>query len=211
MEVSLKDVNKLGLALVAVANAVIYYALLTTGFSLKEISAFLVDYEKYVPATFAVIIVGVLNALLDHNTKARLIFWRWKHPLPGSYAFTHVMYTDTRIDPDALRTYHDPLPEDPADQNRLWFKWYREFHQEKAIAQVHREYLFTRDWCGLSCLLTFALGSLAIWQAEIKTAGIYIAFMVGQYLLVRIAARNHGKRFVAGVLAYKSSEPRNTP
>jgi hypothetical protein len=39
---------------------------------------------------------------LDAMTKARLVFWRWQHPPPGSRAFVHAK-ADTRINVPALR------------------------------------------------------------------------------------------------------------
>lgn len=204
MELSLKDINRPALVLVVVANIALYYAILF-GFDVFRFSNLMTNYENYLPSAFLALIVGVLNSQLNHASKARLVFWRWKHPLPGCMAFTSIMNTDDRIDPAVLRTFQDPLPTDPAEQNRLWYRWYREFQNEPRISQVHREYLFTRDWTGLSVLLGVALIPLAFWQMEHKLAFILTIIMVIQYLIVRRSARNHARRFVASVLASKSA------
>lgn len=208
MSLSLKSINKPLLTLVVVANVVVYYVILTFGFDLQNMTSLFAEYESFVPSALVALIVGILNAQLDHTWKARLVFWKWRNPLPGSRAFSKIMYSDPRIDPEALRTHVDPLPDRHVDQNRLWFKWYQEYKNEAAVEQVHREYLFTRDWTGLVALFVISLGPLALWQMDSKTAGIFVLLLALQYLLVRRAAKNHGERFVASVLAVKSTQRR---
>jgi hypothetical protein len=202
---SLKDINRPGLVLVVLANFAIYAAFLAPTLNFEAIADLLRDYESLLPGAVVALIVGILNSQLNHETKARLVFWRWKYPLPGSYAFTKIAETDMRIDPDALEAAYGPLPDEPAEQNRLWFKWYREYQDEVGISQVHREYLFTRDWAGLAVLLALALTPLAFWQMTDARAWLLIAIFMLQYFAVRRSAKNHGERFVASVLANKSA------
>ena len=110
MPISLKDINRPALVLVVVANVILYYTNLF-GFDVLHFSNLMMNYESYVPGVFLALIVGILNSQLDHITKARLVFWRWQHPLPGSCAFTEIMITDDRIDPASLRAVADLLPE----------------------------------------------------------------------------------------------------
>jgi len=205
MAVSLKDINRPGLVLVVISNIAIYYLVLTSKFNINSFSNLLSDYENYLPGALIALIVGVLNSQLNHQVKARLVFWRWKHPLPGSYAFTNLMNADSRIDPDALLNFANPLPTDPVNQNRLWFKWYREFQEETSIKQAHREYLFARDWTGLAFLFLIFLLPLAAFQMTKFQVGILSIILLTQYFLVSQSARLHGTRFVASVLAYKSA------
>jgi len=204
MSISLKDINRPALVLVLVANVLLYYVAFSW-FDLIQFSELVANYESYLPGAFLVLVAGILNSQLDHKTKARLVFWRWNHPLPGCYAFTDIMNTDDRINPTILRTIYDPLPIDPVEQNQLWFKWYRELQNETSINQAHREYLFTRDWTGLVVLLGIVMIPLAFLQMEQMQASTFLAIMIVQYIVVRWSARNHGRRFVASVLAYKSS------
>ena len=205
MALSLKDINRPSLVLVVIVNLAIYAAFLAPKLDFASIVTSFKDYESLLPGALVALIVGVLNSQLNHETKARLVFWRWKHPLPGSYAFTKVAGKDTRVDPDALENAFGPLPTDPAQQNRLWFKWYREYQDEVGISQVHREYLFTRDWTGLVLLLCVALIPLAFWQMIDTHAWLFTGFLVIQYFVVRRSAKIHGERFVASVLANKSA------
>lgn len=204
MSISLKDINRPALVLVLVANVLLYYVAFSW-FDLMQFFELVANYESYLPGAFLVLVAGILNSQLDHKTKARLVFWRWNHPLPGCYAFTDIMNTDDRINPTILRTIYDPLPIDPVEQNQLWFKWYRELQNETSINQAHREYLFTRDWTGLVVLLGIVMIPLAFLQMEQMQASTFLAIMIVQYIVVRWSARNHGRRFVASVLAYKSS------
>ena len=122
-------------------------------------------------------------------------------------AFTEYMHTDSRIDVTALQQYMDPLPTEPGTQNALWYRWYREVEEDTRIRQVHREYLFTRDYAGIAALLAGSLGPLSFWQLESMTiAGFYGVALLAQYLVVRRAAYNHGVRFVTTVLASKASK-----
>lgn len=45
----------------------------------------------------APLILFILNGLLSSNQKAVLVFWRFKHPLPGSRAFTVLGFQDSRV------------------------------------------------------------------------------------------------------------------
>jgi hypothetical protein len=205
MALSLKDINRPGLVLVVVSNIVVYYLILTSTLNFDSFRNLVSGYESYIPGALIALVVGVLNSQLNHSVKARLVFWRWKHPLPGSHAFTKIMLTDSRIDPDTLLTFSNPLPTGPDEQNRLWFKWYREFKEEAGIKQAHREYLFTRDWTGLAFLFLVFMMPLALWQTDQTQIGILAGVLLLQYFAVRQSAINHGERFVASVLAYKSA------
>ena len=208
MEKSLKEQNRGPLILVTAANVTGYLAVLGGDWTLAGVARELASIQAMIPAsllaTAAGIAVGIANALVNDHSKAQLVFWRWSHPLPGSRAFSKHMHEDDRVDEDALRRHKDPLPTDPAQQNKLWYRWYRDVETDTRIRQVHGQYLFTRDYAGIAVLLALALGPLSFWQLEsMRIAGVYCAFLVVQYLLARRAARNHGIRFVTSVLATK--------
>ena len=206
MKPSLNDKNRSRLVLVVLVNVAVYIAVLSKGFAVEEWVDVLPGVPRLVPALLVSILTGIINAQVDSNNKARLVFWKWRHPLPGSRAFTEYANTDSRIDSDTLKKHQDPLPTNPRKQNALWFKWYQECQDEPSILQVHREYLFTRDYAAISFLLLLGFGSLALWQTEsINVAVTYISILAVQYLLVRRAASNHGVRFVTSVMANKTS------
>lgn len=151
-----------------------------------------------------VLLVVVFNGLLDDMWKARIVFWKWKNPLPGCRAFTELINKDPRIDKSKLKEKINPLPEEPHEQNSKWYNIYK-IHSDKIIViESHKSYLLTRDMAALSFIffVVFSLGSLFI--IEIKTALIYSFFMLLQYTVVSIAAKNYGNRFVCNVLVEES-------
>ncbi|AEI14111.1 hypothetical protein Flexsi_0423 [Flexistipes sinusarabici DSM 4947] len=151
------------------------------------------------------ILTLVLSGIFSATTKARLVYWRYNYPLPGSEAFSVHMAKDHRIDPDALATKWGPLPSDPKDQNRLWYKIYKIVENDIRVMDSHRDWLLSRDLAAYSVifLLVFVpsvVGSGKAW----KTTLIYIAIMILQYLIILVAARIYGKRFVCNVLSIDS-------
>ena len=75
-----------------------------------------------------------------------------------------------------------------------------------AVLQVHREYLFTRDYACLSLLMLIGLWTAGLFQFPSKSTALgYISLLTVQYLLVRRAARNHGVELVTTVLALKGA------
>ena len=211
MEKSLKEQNRRPLAFALLGNAVVYIAVLGGDWTLADLTTELARLQGTVLAPILTALAGVVNAQIGATNKARLVFWRWSHPLPGSRAFTEHMHTDPRIDVPALGQYQDPLPTEPDMQNALWYRWYREVEEDPRIRQVHGEYLFSRDYAGISVLLACSLGPLSFWQLETAAfAAVYSTVLVAQYILVRRAAYNHGVRFVTSVLATKAGAVRGT-
>src|SRR6185312_16861309 len=96
---------------VVLANAAAF-ALLVQGQILigHGLMAALKDWSSLMPAGAALILVGLLNAQLKSNAKARLVFWRWANPMPGATAFTVLGPSDDRVDMMALELKHGPLP-----------------------------------------------------------------------------------------------------
>lgn len=206
MELSLKDMNRPALGLVLLANISIYMTALSGRLAVDAWIETLTNIQELVPMLGISILAGIINAQIGHVNKARLVFWRWSHPLPGSRAFTEYARTDPRVNQDALVRCQVPLPTAPEEQNALWYKWYRECHTEASIRQVHREYLFSRDYTGFSFILLLGLSPVAFWQVpSIGVAITYAAVLLLQYLVIRRAARNHGERFITSVLACKTA------
>ncbi|PYU28630.1 MAG: hypothetical protein DMG32_02185 [Acidobacteria bacterium] len=63
-------------------------------------------------------------------------------------------------------------------------------------------YLLARDMTAISALIAvfFSFGVVAA-SANSRTAALYSAALVAQYVLIASAARNYGTRFVLNVLA----------
>ncbi|MHC2282983.1 hypothetical protein ACVME8_009626 [Bradyrhizobium diazoefficiens] len=77
------------------------------------------------------------------------------------------------------------------------------------MESVHRDFLLLRDYTARSLVFLVALGAIAGFAVRSATvlAG-YLGFLVLQFVLVRLAAANCGKRFVATVLAVLTKKNR---
>lgn len=150
--------------------------------------------------------VLLLTGLLSHEAKARLIYWRIAHPLPGSQAFTKHAPADARIDMKALAKNVGALPTEPGEQNAKWYKLYRLVSDDPAVAHAHRLYLMYRDMAAMSLLLV-PLVPAALWYAGAVPASRWVAggLFALQYVVCAISARHSGTRFVCNVLAIHST------
>ena len=202
-----KDENKLTLALLLAANLAVYYLIAETGQLLVgEWLALLRDWQKALPSGLAFIIIGILNAQLSVDTKARLVFWRWKDPLPGSRAFTLYAPKDSRVDMKAIESKYGPLPREPKEQNTLWYRLYKSLETDQAVEQAHRDFLFARDYACLSLLIFVVLGVMGFFQFPTANAVLaYLGLVGAQYVLACRAAQNSGQRFVTTVVALKGA------
>lgn len=203
MATSLKDDNKFSLYTVMAVNLLFFYAVvesktLITGAWVNLANSL----DEIVPAGLGLILTGILNAQLSPLMKSRIVFLRWNNSLPACQAFTLHAKSDPRINYTVLEKAYGPLPIEPNEQNSLWYRLYKTVESETAVTQVHRAYLFTRDYTALA-LMMFALlcvvGFIQIQQTMVAYG--YVAVLLLQFLVTGQAARNHGKRFVTTVLA----------
>ncbi|MHC0444753.1 hypothetical protein ACWA1F_05055 [Flavobacterium sp. 3-218] len=153
----------------------------------------------------APLILFLLNGLLSSHQKAVLVFWKMSNPLPGSEAFSKISRADTRIDREKLKTAHGSLPKKAADQNKLWYKIYKKNSADLIVSESHRAFLLARDLTSLSFLFLIFIGLPILWSEKWPLSFIYFLILIAQYLLVRVGARNRGRRFVANVLAIESN------
>jgi hypothetical protein len=190
------------------ANLAIFLSLIVTkGFSASSVDHFWerVTAKDGMIAGSIPILAIVLSGVLGDLGTARLVFWRWHNPLPGSRAFTELISTDPRIDVPALKKKLGEFPQDPQTQNALWFRLYKKQSEDTKISEAHRIYLLTRDMATISSIFV-VLFSIGVVGASInwETATSYTTLLIAQYLVVATAARNYGKRFVLNVLAEES-------
>jgi len=95
-----------------------------------------------------------------------------------------------------------PLPVEPAQQNRTWFRLYKALENDPAVLQVHRDFLLTRDYTGLATLFLVIYGTASVFVVPSpKILLIYLLFLVLQHLVARQAASRCGVRMVTTVIA----------
>jgi hypothetical protein len=210
-KMSLKSKNMPALVAFAIAQAVLHLfvlGLLDAG-AVKDAWAAMGRWDVAGGATLAVALVvamvAVLTDLLSDEMKARLVFWRWRNPLPGCRAFSEHMLRDDRIDAARLQAAHGELPSDPTKQNALWFAIYRKHRGAVSVSQSHARYLLLREMAVLCAVLALAFLVAAVFL--LKTPGrAYGLALLLQYVVIARAARNAGVRLVKNVLAEEGSE-----
>lgn len=203
----LKDSYKSRLYVVAAVNVVLFWALIIfrSDFSMTWTLLSSVSIKERIIGLITPIGVFVLDGLLSADTKARVVYWRYKHPLPGSRAFSEHLKEETRADPDRLVQQWGVFPDAPAGQNRLWYRIYRSVEKEIRVHEAHRAWLFARDLTAYTFLFLIIFGIATLVSGTLWPVGWgYIATLAIQYVSAMTAARNYGARFVCTVLAIAS-------
>jgi hypothetical protein len=211
---SLKEQNRWQIWIIVAANSLFLYGVVqANAIKLDGLRTAFKDAEKLVPVGLALVIATVLNGLVSADTKARLVFLRWHYALPGHRAFSAYAVRDPRIDVPALEKLHgSPLPVDPVEQNRAWYRIYKMMEGDAAVRQGHRDFLLLRDYTGLAAVFIILYGATALYTVpSMKASLAYLLVLVAQYLLVRQAACNYGIRFVTTVLARWVAKERSEP
>lgn len=159
---------------------------------------------------FAGALVIGITSVVDATTKARLVFWRWRDPLPGSMAFSKYLLSDARIDVAAIRSRYAPLPRSANHQNALWYTIYQRHQNAAAVQDAHMRYLFCRDAATATVLLLILVCLVAFWlQMPTALRATAILCLVVQYVVFAVAARRSGVRLVQTVLALEGARGPN--
>lgn len=204
---SLKDQVRWQLWLAIATNIVGFYVVMQwDDISAAGIKALVTKSANLLPVGLTAVITTVINGLLSPDLKARIIFFRWRHALPGHRAFSEAAPKDPRIDMARLKkACGNKLPDDPAEQNQLWYRIYKTVEKKPAVEHGQRDFLLMRDYGVFAALSIFVFGIAALVVLKSTDAAlIYIGVLIIQFILVRQAASNYGKRFVTTVLAEKS-------
>lgn len=198
MAKSLKEHNISRLAWVCIGNLAVF------GVLFLDLELDFNKLKQFLPVSMVTALVVVLNGFVGPNSKARLVFWRWKNPLPGSRAFSELAKNDPRIDIDGiLRNEDEDILESPEKQNYVWYnKYYAKVKGDPSVMSNHRDYLFTRDYASLSFIFFFPMSFLGYLNSETwHFVFFYTLIMAVQYFGARRAAVTNGERFVTTVLA----------
>jgi hypothetical protein len=203
---SLNEQNWPGLLAITAFNLVVFAVVTAT--EPKWFADMSAAWAFLLPAGVGLAMIRVGNGLIDAKNKDRLVFWRWKHPLPGFAAFSVHAKNDQRfneasvnkklrelgVDPSSLR--------DPTEQNKFWYKnVFYPVQERPAVQQSERNFLFARDYAAISFVMLVALGVAGFFVIAPTKWPLYCGGLLLQYLLVRWAARNYGIETVKNALA----------
>ena len=215
---SLKDQNAPLIRAVLVAHvvALTWVAIAPSPLVSLDISTTVARLETFAPpGTIAIGLLLVTSmlalGLVPANWRDRLIHWRWRHPLPGSRAFSRIGPDCCRVRMDALAERHCPLPDDAAEQNRLFYAIYLGFQDETGVLDAHRRYLAARDIGTINAVLLVPFSSLAWLISGQRAAALcYAGALFAAYVLCAIAAQNYATRLAENVLSLASSRAPNS-
>lgn len=203
MAKSLKEQNNAKVWLFIAVNSLVFYSVLVSGkIELTGIKEALVNAATLVPAALAGALATAINALPSSPMKARLVYMRWTNPLPAHRVFTRYAPRDPRIDMDRLKQVVGSIPTNESEQNRVWYRLYRQVADQPPISAVHRDFLLMRDFTALSAILILVMAPLAAYLiADKRVAASFILLLVAELLFFGRAAANCGIRMATNVLA----------
>ena len=203
----LKDSYKPRLYVAAAINVALFWALVILRADLSMLWTLLntISLKDGIIGMITPIGAFVLDGLFSADTKARIVYWRYTHPLPGSRAFSVHLKQEPRADPERLVQQWGVFPDDPVEQNRLWYRIFGSVEKEIRVHEAHREWLFSRDLTAYTVLFLVVFGTATLVSDGPWPIGLwYLLGLATQYLAVMTAARNYGIRFVRTVLAVAS-------
>lgn len=147
-----------------------------------------------------------LLGLVPPGLRDQLIHWRRRHPLPGARAFTGIGPDSRRVDLHRLDSLYGPLPTDPSEQDREFYRIYRQHRDEVAVRDPHRSYLAARDIGSVNLLLALLLPWPAWWATgSLTLAAGYAGILLLGYAVTALVAQRYGERLVENTLAVASS------
>lgn len=163
--------------------------------------------KKNVFIAVAPLIAFILSGVLSAELKYIIVFWRRKNPLPGTRVFSEIGPKDPRIDMKGLKNKLKKIPKNPNEQNKIWFRLYKQVEENTSVRLAHKYFLLARDMASISLLFLL----ITPWLVGYYTKDTYLSVIYGsitliEYIILCIVAQNAGNRFACNVLAEHSSK-----
>jgi len=195
------------LAAFFLVNALVFVALVFGDGSLPTNWAEVISpWKATLPAGMGMVLVGIFSCQLSADMKAKIVFRRRKHALPGHRAFSELGPADPRVDMARLEAKLGTLPTALKAQNDTWYGLYHAMRDEPVILGLHGDFLLFRDCAAAAWCMLVLLSPAAFWLAEHwPPAALYALALLAQAMLATRAARDRGERFVTTVLAFAAS------
>ena len=205
---TLKQKNQSFLITALILNCLyIYVFILENSIQFTCLSSFLNVHNAIISSGIFILSITI-NSLFSGENKARLIFFKYKFYFPGCYAFTKYIESDLRINRKILEDNYGKLPIDNKEQNKLWYKMYKNVSDRGSVYLAHKYYLFFRDYFFLMLILSVSIiFYLLISDKNILINKYKLLFpIIIQILLAIIASRTQGIAFVKNVMAECSTK-----
>lgn len=179
---------------------------LVNGFNLNIIDKIVISRKGLIVgepilSLFFYVLSLILNYFLPSEWKNRLIYLRWQNPLPGCRAFTKLAKKDNRISYEDLVAQYGELPENPKDQNILWYKIYKKKQADEVVRDSHGRWLLFRDMFAITFIILVPSAVFTFWYSGIEKGILFALTYCILVLVLWICARNTGNRFACNVLA----------
>lgn len=152
-------------------------------------------------AITSVVCIFVLG-VVPPRFRDQIAHFRWNHPLPSAAAFSRHGPQDPRVDMAFLEASYGPLPDEPSQQHRCFYRIYRTVARDPVVLEANRLYIAARDVTTLSAIASTTLPVLAF-SVGVDTATVlrYVAALFGLYALTVTATQQYGVRLVQHALA----------
>lgn len=166
------------------------------------------NWQSLLLGPLGVVFVSIANGLVGSDTKAKIVFWRWNHPLPGTRVFSELIKRDNRINQSKAELQIKGISNfSPDEQNILWFEYYASVQANPLVISSERGYLFYRDYA--SMLVIFSIPALFFGYYYSESAHNSVAYAISmaiQCFLVMPVAIRTGNRFATTVVAVKFAQ-----
>ena len=205
---TLKESNRSLIRSASLVNTSLFWYLLSAGtlnsFVLSGLATILA--KSGVIAGVSLIGALALDGLLPRWIKEVVVHFRLRHATPGHRTFSVHIHQDSRISVAQLRRRIGEFPEHPEQQNKLWYRLYREQQNEPAVLSALKDYLLSRDIAVVAALF-LVIGTLVILIVSGWTtaAAYFAAILTVEYLVFAHVARIQSVAPVRHVLAIESA------
>ena len=152
----------------------------------------------------------VLDGIFSDKIKYKLLYLFFGK-MPGEVVFSDFLINNIhfRFSYEDLYKNHpeiyDNMPSEIKAQrkyeNKEWYKLLKKHQSEDMVFQSHRDSLMLRDMYCNNILVLIMYLVLSVGFGVLKFSLHYIIFVILLTVLLNIAARNKGKRFVYNVIA----------
>lgn len=150
----------------------------------------------------APLLAFILSGIISPHYKGVIVFWKLKYPLPGSRVFSTYATCDYRIDMDVLKGKIGQIPVEPVQQNKMWYKIFKQVENIKSVNSAHKNFLLARDITTISFIFLITTPVTIYFRTtDINVSLLYAFILLIEYIVLCIVAQNAGKRFVCNVLA----------